>query len=71
MLWGKEGHSKRRKHELSMLSDLVKIGPKHANSRTKFLLQEIKNTTKYLQSLLTFSWLFFFLSFSQGDWLIY
>ena len=53
-----------------MLSDLVKIGPKHANSRTKFLLQEIKNTTKYLQSLLTFSWLFF-LSFSQGDWLIY
>ena len=43
MLRGKEGHSKRRKHELSMLSDLVKIGPKHANSRTKFLLGNQKH----------------------------
>ena len=45
-----------------MLSSLVKIEPKHANKRTKFLLQEIKNMTKYLQSLLTFSCVLFFLS---------
>ena len=43
-----------------MLSDLVKIEPKYVNERTKILLQEIKNASKYLQSLLTFSCVFFF-----------
>lgn len=31
-----------------MLGDLVKVKPKHANSKVKFLLREIKNTTKFL-----------------------
>ena len=60
MLRGKEdGIVREKKHELSMLSGLVNIEAKHTNGRTKFLSQEIKNTTKYLQSLLTFSCAFF------------
>ena len=31
-----------RQYEFSMLGDLVKIDPKHANSKAKFLLQDIK-----------------------------
>ena len=46
-----------------MLSNLVKIKSRQANSRTKLLLQEIKNTIKYLQCLLTFSYVFFFSEF--------
>ena len=38
----------------NMNCDLVKIKQKHAKGRT-FLSREIKNTTKYLQSLSTFS----------------
>ena len=33
-----------------MLRDLVKIEPKQANVETKFLLQEIKNTAKFLHT---------------------
>ena len=51
------------KTELSNVSDLVKIKPKHANIKIKFLSLKIKNTTKYLQSLLAFSHVFFFLEF--------
>ena len=50
-------------YKLINVSDLVKIKPKHANGKIKFLSWEIKNTAKYLQSLLTFSYVFFFLSF--------
>ena len=46
-----------------MLSDLVKNEPKYVNDRTKILLQEIKNTSKYLQSLLTLPCVFFFCVF--------
>ena len=52
-----------------MLSALVKIEPKHVNVRTKFLSHKVKNTTKYLQSLLNFP-ARFFLNFKQGDCLI-
>lgn len=38
-----------------MLSDLVKVKPKHANSKVKFLLREIKNTTKFLLRLKFFN----------------
>lgn len=41
-----------------MLSDLVKIRPKHADGKIKFLSKEIKNTTKYLKSLLAFPSMF-------------
>ena len=51
----------RDKYKLSNVNDLVKTEPKHANSKIKFLSQEIK--TKYLQSLLTFSYGFNFCSF--------
>ena len=48
-LRGKEGDIVReKKYEISLLSNLVKTEPNHATSRTKFLLLEIKNTTKYL-----------------------
>ena len=57
-LRGKEGDILREK--LSNVSDLIKIKPNHANGKIKFLSLEIKNTTKYLQSLLTFSHMFFF-----------
>ena len=43
----------RKKSKLSNVSDLVKIKPKHANSKIEFLPREIKNTTKYLESFLT------------------
>ena len=33
-----------------MLRDLVKIEPKHANDKTKFLLQKIKNIAKFLHT---------------------
>ena len=46
-----------------MLNDLVKFKRKHANNRIKFLSLEINNMTKYLQSLLTFSYAFFFSEF--------
>ena len=39
---------REKKYEISLLSNLVKTEPNHATSRTKFLLLEIKNTTKYL-----------------------
>ena len=43
-LWGKEGDIVREKnYKLSNVSDLVKIKPKHANSKIKFLSREIKN----------------------------
>ena len=42
-LRGKEGDIVREKLKLSNASDLVKIKPKHANSKIKFLSQEIKN----------------------------
>ena len=60
MLRGKEGDIVREKCKLSSVSDLVKIEPKHASSKIKCLTQEIKNATKYLQSLLTFSYVFVF-----------
>ena len=61
-LRGKEGDIVREKlsNKLSNVSDLVKIKPKHSNSKIKFSSRKIKNTTKYLQSLLTFSPVFFF-----------
>ena len=59
-LRGKEGGIVRGKYKLSNVGDLVRIKPKHANGKLKCLSQEIKNTTKYLQSLLTFSYMFFF-----------
>ena len=59
-LQGKEGGTVRGKYKLSNVGDLVRIKPKHANGKLKCLSQEIKNTTKYLQSLLTFSYMFFF-----------
>ena len=57
---------------MNSLSDLRRNKTKHHNGRIKFLSQEIKNTAKYLQSLLTFLKIVFimFMSFSQGDWLI-
>ena len=62
--WGKEGDIVREKlSKFSNVIDLVKIKPKHANNKIKLLSQEIKNTTKYLQSLLTFSYVLFFRSF--------
>ena len=42
---------REKNYKLSNVSDLVKIKPKHANSKIKFLSREIKNTTKYLRSL--------------------
>ena len=43
-LRGKEGDIVReRNYKLSNVSDLVKIKPKHANSKIKFLSREIKN----------------------------
>ena len=48
-LRGKEGDIVReKKYEISLLSNLVKNEPNHATSRTKFLLLEMKNATKYL-----------------------
>ena len=54
----KEGDIVRENYNISNVSNLVKIKPKHANSKIKFLLWEIIST-KYLQSLLTFSYVFF------------
>ena len=46
-LRGKEGDIVRKKNnKINNVSDLVKIKPKHANSETKFLSREIKNTSK-------------------------
>ena len=38
-----------------MLNKMLKIEPKNAESRVKFLSLKIKNMTKYLQSFLAFS----------------
>ena len=54
---GQEGDVVRKKYEFS---NLIKIKPKRANGRVKFLSREIESTTKYLQSLLTFSYAFVF-----------
>ena len=54
-LLGKVGDIVREK--LINLSDLVKINPKHTNNKSS---RKIKNTAKYLQSLLTFSYVFLF-----------
>ena len=54
-----ERKSCEKKYELRMLSNFVKIKPRHANSRIKVLSREIKNTTKYLQSTLKFSYALF------------
>ena len=54
-----ERKSGGKKYELRMLSNFVKIKSRHANSRIKVLLREIKNTTKYLQSTLKFSYALF------------
>ena len=48
-LRGKEGN------KLSNVSNLVKTKPEHTNNNIKFLSREIKNATKYQQSLLTLS----------------
>ena len=61
----KEGDIVREKSKLSNINELVKMKSKHANSKIKFLLREIKNTIKYLQSLLTFSYAFCFWIFSK------
>ena len=37
------GYSERKDYKLSNVSNLVKIKPKHANSKIKFLSREIKN----------------------------
>ena len=61
-LRGTEGGIEEQISELSVLSALVKKKPRHAYGRIKFLLQEIYNTTKYQQSLLTISCIFFWVS---------
>ena len=66
VLSGKEGGIVKKIYELSILSDLVKIKPKHAKGIEKMKKKEIKKNTKCIQSLLTFSYVFFFLSFWQG-----
>ena len=42
-LRGKEGDIVRENYKISNVSDLVKIKPKHANRKIKFLSQEIKS----------------------------
>ena len=42
-LRGKEGDIVRENYMIINVSDLVKIKPKHANSKVKFLSREIKN----------------------------
>ena len=42
-LRGKEGDIVRENYMIINVSDLVKIKPKHANSKIKFLSREIKN----------------------------
>ena len=54
-----------------MLSDLVKIQPKHANSRSKFLSQEIKYMIKLSAIFAEIFLRVFSLSFQQSEWLIY
>ena len=49
----KEDDEAGKINNLSNVSDLVKIKPKHANSKIEFLSREIKSTDKYLQFLLT------------------
>ena len=57
----KEGDIVREKKiELSILHNLVKIKLKHANGKIKFFPREIKNTNKFFQSFLKFSYAFFF-----------
>ena len=56
----KEGDMVRQKqYKLSMLSDLVKRKPERTDSRTKFLAQTIKKTSKHLQSSLKLFYVFF------------
>ena len=55
----KEGDIVRKNYNISNVSSLVKIKPKHANSKIKFLSRGIKSMTKYLRSLLAFSYVFF------------
>lgn len=46
VLRANKGNIVRKKYELSMLSDVAKIEPKHAPGRTMILSQETENTTK-------------------------
>ena len=59
----KKGNIVRENYKLINVNNLVKIKPKHVNNKIKFLSRKIKNTDKHLQSLLKFSYGFFFLSF--------
>ena len=45
-LRGKDGDIAR---VIRKVSNLIKIKPKHANTKANFLSREIKSTTKYLQ----------------------
>ena len=62
-LRGKKGNIVRENYKLINVNNLVKIKPKHANNKIKFLSRKIKNTNKHLQPLLKYSYGFFFLSF--------
>ena len=42
-LWEKEGDIVRGNYKFSNVSDPVKIKPKHANSKIRFLSREVKN----------------------------
>ena len=53
MLQEKKAEQWDEKYKLSNVNDLAKIKRKQANGKIKCLSQEIKNATKYLQSLLT------------------
>ena len=55
----KEGDIVREK-KVSNVNGLVRIKPKHANSKIKFFSREIKHTAEYVQSLLTFCYVLFF-----------